>query len=176
MFNQELVILGLLKEGPKHGYQIKKLIHQITESFATIETRSIYYPLKVMERQGLVSKEARRQRRRPEKIIYRITQKGEAKFQKLIEKSLLALERPFLNVDMSLYFLPFVDKELVLRKLKVRQRGLDRIRNWLQQASSHKKSLKPHQRIILNHNLELVKTEIRFNSYLIDNFPSLIKK
>ena len=175
MFNQELVILGLLKEGPKHGYQIKKLLHKITESFATVESGSIYYPLKIMERQGLVQKETKRQQRRPEKFIYRITAKGEAKFEKLIEKSLLALERPFLNVDIALYFLPFLNKKLVLRRLRVRQKGLERVKSWLLGTRSQKKNLKPHHLAILSHNIELVKAEIQFNSYLIDNFDSLLK-
>ncbi len=175
MFNQELVILGLLKEGPKHGYQIKKLFHQITESFATIENRSIYYPLKLMEKEGLVEKETKKQLRRPEKFIYKITPKGEDRFHRLIEKNILTIERPFLNVDISLYFLPFVNSELFLRKLRVRKKGLEKVKAWLSKAVSQRDATKPYQRAILSHNFELLKTEVEFNSYLISNFDSVIK-
>jgi DNA-binding PadR family transcriptional regulator len=175
MFDPELVILGLLKQGPKHGYQIKKLIHQITESFATVQTHSIYYPLKKMEQDGLVLKEKQRQQRRPEKFTYQITKKGELRFQRLVEQNLIRLERPFLNIDISLYFLPSINRGLALRNLRMRQRGLERIRGWLQHAGS-RRALEPHQLAILDHNLELVKAEIQFNTHLVDNFTSLFSK
>jgi DNA-binding PadR family transcriptional regulator len=172
MLSPELVILGLLMEGPQHGYQIKKLIRQITESFATVKTHSIYYPLKMMERDGLVTKEKQRQSKRPEKLTYRITKKGGTHFQELIRRNLVSLERPFLNIDVSLYFLPFIDKGLALRSLKVRQRGLERIKRWLQAAGSSR-AMEPHRLAILRHNASLVRMEMRFNSYLINNFSNL---
>ena len=78
---QELVLLGLLEEGPKHGYEIKRLITKIIETFTSIETQSIYYPLRQLEKEGLVTKKISRAGKRPEKYIYHITKKGSRKFQ-----------------------------------------------------------------------------------------------
>lgn len=50
MIEQELLLLGLLREGPKHGYEIKLKIKEILFLFAGIDIKSIYYPLKVLEK------------------------------------------------------------------------------------------------------------------------------
>ena len=54
---QKLIILGLLQGGCKHGYEIKKFIKKELGLFTSVDTLSIYYPLKVMEREGLIKKE-----------------------------------------------------------------------------------------------------------------------
>ena len=41
--DQELIILGLLKKGPMHGYEIKNQLRQILEIFVGVDTESIYY-------------------------------------------------------------------------------------------------------------------------------------
>ena len=43
---QELLLLGLLKESPKHGYEIKKKIKEMLSLFAGVDLKSIYYPLR----------------------------------------------------------------------------------------------------------------------------------
>src|SRR3989338_4855247 len=54
MIEHELLFLGLLKEGPKHGYEIKRLIEEELFPFVGLKIKSIYYPLKTMEKLGLV--------------------------------------------------------------------------------------------------------------------------
>ncbi len=39
---QELIILGLLKDKPRHGYEIKKQIKDVISTFAALEVESIY--------------------------------------------------------------------------------------------------------------------------------------
>ena len=50
MIEHELLFLGLLKEGPKHGYEIKKMIEEDLSQFIGLKIKSIYYPLKKMEK------------------------------------------------------------------------------------------------------------------------------
>jgi DNA-binding PadR family transcriptional regulator len=44
--------LGLLKESPKHGYEIKKKIKEILSLFAGVDLKSIYYPLRILEKKS----------------------------------------------------------------------------------------------------------------------------
>ena len=166
---QELVLLGLLEEGPKHGYEIKRLIAKIIETFTSIETKSIYYSLRQMEKEELVTKRVSRAGRRPEKYIYRITKKGSGRFQELLRRSFLILERPFLNIDLSLYFLPFIKPKTVLTRLRTRLRGLGGVKEWLEnmKKSLKKKDTPHHLQIIIQHNLELATAEVKFTSTLI---------
>lgn len=172
---QELVLLGLLEEGPKHGYEIKGLITKIIETFTSIKIQSIYYSLGRLEKGGLVTKRVSRAGRRPEKYVYRITKKGSGRFQELLRRNFLILERPFLSIDLCLYFSPFIKPRTVLARLRTRLRGLGRVKVWLENMgkSLKVKNAPHHLQTIIQHNLEMAKTEIKFTSQLI---KSLAKK
>ena len=174
---QELVLLGLLEEGPKHGYEIKRLIAKIIETFTSIKTKSIYYSLRRMEQDELVTKRVSRAGRRPEKYIYHITRKGSTRFQELLRRNFLVLERPFLNIDLCLYFLPSIKPRMVRARLRNRLRGLGRVKKWLDNLdrSLKKKNAPHHLQTIIQHNLELAKTEIRFTSQLIKTLAKKAK-
>src|SRR3989338_1094771 len=111
MIEQELLLLGLLKEGPKHGYYIKLKIKEILSLFAGVDLKSIYYPLRILEKRGLVAKRISKPTRRPERIVYFLTPKGEIRFNELLTKSLLNFKRPQFSLDLSLYFLNYIKPE-----------------------------------------------------------------
>ncbi len=168
MIEHELLFLGLLKEGPKHGYEIKRLIEEELFPFVGLKIKSIYYPLKKMERLGLVNKDVGREGKWPEKFVYSITPKGEKIFEHLITESFLSIERPYFNIDLSLYFLPHVDKKIASRHLKARVIFLKRIQRDLENLEKNIKSTSQHLKIILEHDLALVTAEIRSISSLIE--------
>ena len=169
MIEHEMLFLGLLMEGPKHGYEIKRRIEEELFPFIGLKIKSIYYPLKKMEKLGLVNKDIGREGKWPEKFIYSITPKGEKIFQHLITESFLSIERPYFNVDLSLYFLDHVDKKLAQRRLRARVIFLRRIQRGLEDIKKNVKNQKHHLAIILEHELDLVVAEIRSMSRLIDS-------
>ncbi len=160
MIENEFLFLGLLMEGDKHGYEIKRQIEEDLTPHLGVKLKSIYYPLQKMEVEGLIEKEVGRQGRWPEKQVYRITPKGKKKFNELIGQSLLSVERPFFQIDVALYFLPMVDKLTAKRRLKARVALLRRIRKELADLKEQSiKSTKPLS-LILQHGLDLVEAEI----------------
>ena len=158
MIEHELLFLGLLVEGPKHGYEIKRQVEEDLMPNIGLKIKSIYYPLKKMEEAGFIEKQTGREGRWPEKYVYRITPKGKKKFDHLIGQSFLAVERPFFQIDLSLYFLPWADKTMAKRRLKGRLSILRRIQQEL--AVLQHKSSKTPLGIILQHDLALVEAEI----------------
>ena len=168
MIEHELLLLGLLKESPKHGYDIKIKIKEILSLFAGVELKSIYYPLRVLEKKGLVAKRINREGRRPQRLVYALTPKGEARFNELLSSSFLDFRRPQFSLDLSLYFLNFVDPDIARRRLHARELILKKISDGLQQLISSQKSKKvPALSRILEHNLQMVQTESKFLSDLI---------
>lgn len=168
MIEQELLFLGLLKDGPKHGYEIKRQLKEVLTPFISLQIKSIYYPLKKMEEKGLIKKETGREGRWPEKYIYRITKEGEKKFQQILNESFLAVKRPYFNVDLSLFFLPYVQPEVAMRRLRARVIFLKRIQRDLMKLNKNGfKAKQRHLGIILTHNLDLVEAEINSISRLI---------
>ena len=161
MIEHELLFLGLLKDGPKHGYEIKRLIEEELFPFVGLKIKSIYYPLKKMEKLGLIKKDVGREGRWPEKYVYSLTPKGEKIFEHLITESFLSIERPYFNIDLSLYFLPYVEKKIAKRQLRGRILFLRRIRRDLQGLQKTMKISQKHVKVILDHDLDLVEAEIR---------------
>lgn len=171
---QDLVLLGLLKEGPKHGYEIKKSIDQVLSIFTSIDSKSIYYPLRRLKKKGLVTKKTGRKGRRPEKFIYKITREGEEAFERLLNDNFLTFQRPIFNIDLSLYFLPLVKSGIANSRLRSRLRGMQRILHWLEARRDDLKKRKGayHLLAIIEHQIELTKAEIKFTQNLIKNLKS----
>ena len=168
MIEQELILLGLLKESPKHGYEIKRKIKEILGLFAGVDCKSIYYPLTVLERRGLVTQHKDKEGKRPVKLVYALTPKGEAHFNALLEKSLLELKRPHFNLDVSLYFLRFIKPPIASRRLRARMLILNKLsRNLSQMADSLSGKKDSSLVFMLQHNLQMVKTEYQFLENLV---------
>lgn len=168
MKEQELILLGLLKESPKHGYEIKTKIKEILSLFAGISLKSIYYPLRMLEKKGLVIKHIGKQGRRPERFVYALTEKGESYFYKLLDESFLNFRRPQFSLDLSLYFLYHIKPALAKRRLRARLLVVKKLcRDLNIMANSYRKK-KPASLVrILEHNLRMVEAESEFLTNLI---------
>lgn len=163
MLSQELILLGLLKEGPKHGYEIKVRIKEILSLFAGIELKSIYYPLRMLERKGIVGKHITKHGKRPQRYVYELTPKGQARFNELLNKSFLDFKRPQFSLDLSLYFLKFINPVIAQRRLRGRIFILNRVAKSLEQMLKNQKEKLPSpSALILEHNLSMLKAEARF--------------
>ncbi|RKY33070.1 MAG: hypothetical protein DRP74_00765 [Candidatus Omnitrophota bacterium] len=168
MIEQEFVLLGLLKESPKHGYEIKRKIKEILSLFAGIEIKSIYYPLKILEKKGLIDKHTSKVGRRPQRNVYKLTSKGQARFKELLTKSFMDFKRPQFSLDLSLYFLKYIKQSEGKRRLRGRIFILNRIANGLKKLlNNNRVKLSKPSRLILEHNLELLQAETRFLDYFI---------
>lgn len=100
-----LYILGLLlRFGPQHGYQIKKLLEEQLEDFTQIKLPTVYYHLEKMEAAGLVAAHRDKQGTRPEKTVYQVSDTGADKFRELLQQSLQIEYRPTFDIDGTLYF------------------------------------------------------------------------
>lgn len=170
MIEHELVFLGLLKEGPKHGYEIKKKIKEILSLFAGVNLKSVYYPLRILEKKGLVVKKTTKEGRRPKRFVYALTKKGELRFDELLSFSFLDFKRPEFSIDLSLYFLRFIEPEIARRRLRGRIFILNKVAKEIRELlnSQKKDSEYFYLSSILEHNLKMLETEESFLLGFID--------
>jgi len=169
MIEHELILLGLLAEKPCHGYEIKKKIKEILTIFAGVDVTSVYYPLAVLEKKGLVTRCIDRQGHRPRRFIYALTAKGRQRFGHLLSKSFLDFKRPRFSLDLSLYFLDNIPAETASRRLRARMIILEKLAERLRHIIEALPT--PHGPTsvrILEHNLQMVKAESRFLSGLLE--------
>ena len=169
MIEQELILLGLLRQSPKHGYEIKVKVREILSFFAGVELKSIYYPLKILEKKGLLTKHPGKEGKRPERLVYCLSDKGKQRFEVLLNKSLLDFKRPQFTLDLSLYFLNYMKPALARRRLVKRLEILEKISSGIEGMLKSKdlKDLISVSRI-MEHNLCLLRAESTFLGSLLN--------
>jgi len=159
---QNLIILGFLKKNPASGYDIKKFIQKELGVFSELENQSIYYPLSQMEKDGLITQTETEGSQKLKKYIYAITAKGERVFNELCKKALLSQSRPFIELDIVLYFLPFLHKKDILPLLRLRLRFLQKVLKWLEVKQGEFKNSPKNLRLLLEHHSRLALAEKTF--------------
>ncbi len=168
---QKLIILGILKEGPRHGYEIKKIINTKLGVFTSLDNKSIYYPLKIMEKGGFIKRKTIQNPGSLLRYEYSITPQGEKEFLSLAMKALLSQKRPFIDIDIPLYFLPCLGKKEVLARLRLRKRFLEKVKLWLEENINTASKFPEHQQLLLKHHLNLASVEERF----VDEIITIVK-
>jgi DNA-binding PadR family transcriptional regulator len=163
MMEQEFLLLGLLRQSPGYGYEIKLKIRQILSLFAGVDLKSIYYPLKILEKKGLLDKHVGKEGKRPERFVYCLTKKGKDRFDELLNKSLLNFKRPQFSLDLSLYFLDYLKPALSRRRLAARLMILKKISSSIEKTLKSKEMENSVSLLrILKHNLCLLQAESNF--------------
>ncbi len=101
-----LVILGLLRERPLHGYELKQTIEEHMGDWTSIAFGSIYFALGKLSEEGLVEQVATEQEgRRPSRTIYQITAAGREEFLRLLRQVWRDVERHYYAIDIGLAFM-----------------------------------------------------------------------
>jgi DNA-binding PadR family transcriptional regulator len=120
----ELAVLGLLKERPVHGYELRKQLAQKLGFFWTVSFGSLYPTLRRLERAGAVEKATVSDSASRRKQVYRITPAGERRFLELLEEGAASSweEDKF---PLRLAFFRYLRPEMRLRLLERRKAYLE---------------------------------------------------
>ena len=166
----ELAVLGLLHEGPMHGYELRKRLNLMLGWGRVLSYGSLYPTLKKMLRGALIEETATTVTpvtRRP-RIVYQVTEAGHREFERLMsEVGPTAWEDD--NFDIRFAFFGRTDMEIRLRVLEGRrtrlQERLDRVQN---QLSLTQKEVDRYAAELQRHGVESVEREVRWLSDLIN--------
>lgn len=166
----ELAVLGLLHEGPMHGYELRKRLNLMLGWGRVLSYGSLYPTLKKMLRGALIEETATTVTpvtRRP-RIVYQLTESGQREFERLMtEVGPTAWEDD--NFDIRFAFFSRTDMEIRLRVLEGRrtrlQERLDRVQS---QLSMTQKEVDRYAVELQRHGVESVEREVRWLSDLIN--------
>ena len=167
-----LVIMGLLMRGSSHGYVLKQTLERELSPFFEVSSTPLYYTLKKLEQEGLVTQWGTVSGRRPKKYVYSLTAKGQEEIKELLLKNITYLHRPSFNLDISLYFLNFLSPQDVITTLKGRMRESRKLKYLLERQKKKLESDPTRRReyIITAHNIRFAEAEIEFVKDLIETF------
>src|SRR3954454_8954413 len=166
----ELAVLGLLHEGPMHGYELRKRLNLMLGWGRVLSYGSLYPTLKKMLRAHLIEEETASVTpvtRRP-RIVYRVTEAGHREFERLMsEVGPTAWEDD--NFDIRFAFFGRTDMEIRLRVLEGRrtrlQERLDRVQRELSMTQAE---VDRYAGELQRHGVESVQREVNWLSDLIN--------
>ncbi|WP_205472946.1 PadR family transcriptional regulator [Nocardioides sp. SYSU D00038] len=166
----ELAVLGLLHEGPMHGYELRKRLNLMLGWGRVLSYGSLYPTLKKMLRGQLIEEltaSTTPVTRRP-RIVYQVTEAGTREFERLMsEVGPTAWEDD--NFDIRFAFFGRTDMEIRLRVLEGRrirlQERLDRVQRELQMTEQE---VDRYAAELQRHGVESVEREVKWLSELIN--------
>jgi DNA-binding PadR family transcriptional regulator len=165
----ELAVLGLLHEGPMHGYELRKRLNLMLGWGRVLSYGSLYPTLKKMLRGALIEESTASTplSRRP-KIVYQVTEAGTREFERLMaEVGPTAWEDD--NFDIRFAFFSSTDMEIRLRVLEGRrtrlQERLDRVQRELAMTQQE---VDRYAGELQRHGVESVQREVNWLSDLIN--------
>ena len=162
----ELVILGLLKIKPMHGYEIQSIIQESKmDDWANLLSGSIYYSISKLEKEGLIEpfKEERTGSR--VRVIYKITKAGEEKHVELLKENLgrkpHSLKSDFM---LALSMIHHLDRDTAISILKQNLVNLIKLRDqWevRKQAARESKGSNPLMLLSFESSIEILNIDIK---------------
>ena len=72
----EIVILAMLHQGPRHGYEIKKDVERALGGMVPLNNKTLYLTLKRFEEMGAVTRQVIPQEGKPNRHLYQLTERG----------------------------------------------------------------------------------------------------
>jgi DNA-binding PadR family transcriptional regulator len=171
-----IVLLGALRRGPAHGYELKSRLRSWhMEWWADIQSGSIYASLKRLERDGLVERTRTEQDgKRPVRQIFRITPAGADELRRLIADAWRGVTRFSRPIDMALSFYDVLEPSEIKEHLDTRLATLQQLRVAFEtdnlpgvELGAYQKQMVPDLRA---HERMLLDAEVAFTQLLIERF------
>jgi DNA-binding PadR family transcriptional regulator len=171
---KKLLVMGLLLDGPRHGYEINKLIKGPMQKAFDLNPASTYYTLEKLEQKGFVDKSETQQDKRPRKIVYRLSPSGKEEFYRLLESALSSKSDPVYPMEVGLVF---IDKLAPTESIRLLENRIDDYRGRLAKLEALKQKgfnvivggPIPDHRWMIEHKISHLKAEIEWEErFLIE--------
>jgi DNA-binding PadR family transcriptional regulator len=163
----QLVILGLLSEQPRHGYELRQEVERrLYATFINLSGGSLYYNLRQLERAGYVEKAWVEQKGRyPTRQIYQITPDGREYLKTELRRLLFdvdAREKVFDPLNAALAFWQPGDTKELHEALSRQLEWARKRAKWItkQQAYWSERDIAIPQAKIIEHGVVHVEAEI----------------
>jgi len=173
----DLAILGLLKERPMHGYELKKRLSYMLGHFWTVSYGSLYPALKRLEKGGAIERAYSVKEKTRNRHVYRITRKGDSEFMRSLTQNIsdASLSDPE-KFDLRMAFFQYLEPETRLKLLEARRRFLEEQVASFKAYRSSNADEDRYRRGLLSHKVDLARSDIRWLDRLMDHERETILK
>ncbi len=120
----EILILGRLLRGPRHGYEIRQALERSLGGLVRMTNSQIYPTLQSLEEMGALERSVERQEGRPDRHRYAITPRGHAILHDMVCDLPEAKARRDVEFYVRVAFFRLLSPEERLRLLQTRRQVL----------------------------------------------------
>lgn len=170
---RDIVVLGLLHEQPRYGYEVKMIIDHVMSHFLDVSSGSLYYGLKKLQQEGFIEETTiEKVGRRPERSVYEITPTGRAMLEEHLPSYIFPNVKAFFPINVALFFLDAVSPIERVRRLKMWRERLKRSESTVTSiAAKYAESASWSHIMILKHQLHYIRSEFEFVDKLLSELP-----
>ncbi len=175
-----LVILGLLSEQPRHGYELRREVERrLYATYINLSRGSLYYNLGQLERAGYIKKVWVEQKGRyPARQVYQITPAGTEYLQAELRRLLFdteGREKLFDPLNAALAFGHFISRSELRAALAAHLQWARKQADWVteQQAYWRTRDISLIQAKIIEHGLAHLKAEIAWLQQFLQELDAL---
>jgi DNA-binding PadR family transcriptional regulator len=166
----EFAVLGLLHEGPMHGYELRKRLNVALGVFRALSYGTLYPCLRSLVEQGFIaqSEAAPSFVGKRARIAYELTADGKEHFQSLVGRADPAAWEDD-TFDVHFAFFARTEAQVRLRILEGRRSRLEeRLANIRTASAKNRERLDAYTAALQRHGEESAEREVRWLTELID--------
>ncbi|RKN36028.1 PadR family transcriptional regulator [Streptomyces hoynatensis] len=174
----EFAVLGLVRESPMHGYELRKRLNTSLGVFRAFSYGSLYPCLKTLVQQGWLAEEPGGDPGDPRgtplsnrraKIVYRLTAEGKERFEELLSQTGPdAWEDEHFGVRFA--FFGQTSRDVRMRVLEGRRSRLEeRLAKMRASMARTREKLDAYTLELQRHGMESVEREVRWLNELIES-------
>ena|SRR2546427_1772624 len=116
-----LTVLAFTAEAPRHPYDIQRAIRERHKDFAAGKPRALYRSVERLEQDGLIEPvETRREGKRPERTVYKITEEGVDELEGWLGELLEVAKPEYPAFSVGLSFAAYLPAGVVISRLQAR--------------------------------------------------------
>jgi DNA-binding PadR family transcriptional regulator len=169
----EFAVLGLLHEGPAHGYELRRRLNSALGPFRALSYGTLYPALRGLLDRGLITQTDSAEPVTPSpstraRIVYELTAEGKERFNELLATA-GADAYDDDGFDVRFHFFARTEADVRLRILEGRRsrlvENLDRVR---ENSTRNRERLDAYTTALQRHGEETTEREVRWLTELID--------
>jgi DNA-binding PadR family transcriptional regulator len=161
---KKLLLLGLLRRQEMHGYQLNEFIDNNLSLCTDLKKPTAYYLLDKMAADGWISAATEQDGNRPPRRVYRLTETGEAVFQRLLRENLAQYSPVNFSGDVGMAFLDWLAPDEALPLLELQKRQVQARLESVRAIPTHGGSLQ----LIFSHQTRHLQAELDWLNEVID--------
>lgn len=134
---KELFVLGRVSIRPTYGHEIMRTLKESrADLWAEMSEKHVYYILKKLEREGMLSVEASSGDARPSRRVFSATPEGLREFERLIRAERLIESMPYSDFDVIFGMLAYTGRLTPAEKNGILVRRTEHLRTVIADAES----------------------------------------